>query len=60
MRIPWPWRRRTPSPETVELQKKLEEVKRDDAAIGELSARARNIMNKNHLAADIAKALGIR
>jgi len=61
MKLRWPWRTDPePSPETLKLQEKLKEVQKDDSAVRELSMRAKRIMKQNHLAADIAKALGIR
>jgi len=60
MKFRWPWSPAEPSPETVKLQQKLREVQGDDRVVRELSSRAKKIINHNHLAADIAKALGIR
>lgn len=60
MKLRWPWSERDPSPETEELREKLKEVRGQDAAIRELQLRARKLATNNHLAADIAKALGMK
>lgn len=59
MRI-WPWNKgkKEPSPETVELREKLEQVRSERAGILELHQRAHRILTENHLAADIRRALG--
>lgn len=55
----WPWHRR-PSPETLEAQRKYEQVVQDDQRVDNLEDRTNRILEENNLARTVIRALGAR
>lgn len=60
-RLPkWLRRERQPSKETEELRERLAQVHRDDRKVDQVTKRTQRLMEVNHLARDIKKALGVQ
>ena len=60
MKLRWgwpPWGEPTPSEETIEAEKRLHQVRRDDAKINAQTRRTDRLRTGNGFAQDVAKAL---